>query len=838
MTTRQFMTFKEAERLLIEQEIFASVRYGATQTFGVTPGSTVAGAPTESPTSFGATFPSKAVKDAFLAAVQELMQKGTLGPATLQSAKTSVRAPYQVGDIVTSRTSGPVTITEDNLRFIDGVWSVFHEGNQLGTSILTKLDLTDAQKADQQAQQQQQQAAPTATAGGGGGDPTQLGGDAFIGADGANGAAQPAPPGGDLRWNPTTQHWERNGTPVSEQEQAQLSSRILAYLDPATGEVVYLNVGSTGDPQISSDDISQVATQIIGTGPSGTGGSTGDPSDPSSYPWWDPNTFGPLPGSIQAVPDSSSPNGFTAKFVVDANRIESTFQQALEGRFGPEAQQSVAGFATPEQRQDVGLGAAGAAPQGQVETIDGRQFIRQPDGSLRALPPEEQPEVPSLEQQLSQAILDRDLDRAMGLQSFISQATPQERFQASLDFARSPADFFTISNIQGGNIPLSQSRQTPEQILNQIMDPSLDQQVREQIVAAFNERLSQGATPDQALGQLGFSTDQIQQFQQLSNQVTRVGPQANFLQQSFNELFNPEFSSLLQGAAPQPGVPGAGGTGLVPEDPASTPGGLGNIGGPDPGLTPTQPSTGLTQIRLEDGQTIFATQQQMDFLRQNNRTFEVVGGTAGTAGTTAGQLPATTGATGGATGALTQIRLADGQTISVTQEQIQFLQQNNQQFEIVGAPTTTTGGLIQIRLPDGQTTSVTQQQVDFLRQNNQQFEILSPSGGATGGGGFLSPTTGTIGESGFLGTPRLENLIQGNVQPIAAPVLPHAGLRAPSAQQIRRSSPEELEMFAEVARLSGIPQGTFERELRSATPLGGTNSLSFSGSRQQPTFRL
>jgi len=56
-----------------------------------------------------------------------------------------------------------------------------------------------------------------------------------------------------------------------------------------------------------------------------------------------------------------------------------------------------------------------------------------------------------------------------------------------------------------------------------------------------------------------------------------------------------------------------------------------------------------------------------------------------------------------------------------------------------------------------------------------------------------------------------------------------AGMRVPSAQAISNLLPEEMEVYQELGRLAGIPEKAFEREFRSAVPMGqgGTRQARF-----------
>lgn len=461
-------------------------------------------------------------------------------------------------------------------------------------------------------------------------------------------------------------------------------------------------------------------------------------------PWWDDNVFGPFenftPGQVQDI-----------------------FQQAQDGLWG------TGPGSIQERVQQFG------AEEGQGETFQdpgtGQWFIRQPDGTIKLIPADQQPgrpiatpDVPSLDEQVADLIQKRQFDQAIQLQDFANRATPQERFQASLDFARSPADFFTISNIQAGTLPLPQSGTTEtgrEEVPGGDPIRALETLMREQgfspdqIAVAQGQlraALEQGMAPDQAfmatLGQ-GLGQELLGQFQGLTQstfrttqQVQRVGPQANFLQEAFGDVFGPQnfsaFAGIGAGGAAQPGTP------INAADAASDDAGFGER----TFETELGQSSGLFNVQFSDGQSATITQQQIDFLNANNRPVRVLG-------------PATS---------------------------------NFSQTANLGGSFPQAAGL---------------------------------------NGFSQTSSSGSIGPSGLLTTPRLENLIQGNPQRPARPVLPFAGLRALSPQQMRNSSPEELEMFNEIGRLAGIPTGTFQRELRSATPRGTSPGPIFSSGRRR-----
>ena len=99
-------------------------------------------------------------------------------------------------------------------------------------------------------------------------------------------------------------------------------------------------------------------------------------------------------------------------------------------------------------------------PEGQVVTLDGRQFVRQPDGSIQPLAPETSL---TLDQQIARALASGDAEAALALADFRDRPTSLEAFNAAMQFAQSPGDVFSISNIARGQTTI----QAPESGLTQ-----------------------------------------------------------------------------------------------------------------------------------------------------------------------------------------------------------------------------------------------------------------------------------------------------------------------------------------------------------------------------------
>lgn len=86
--------------------------------------------------------------------------------------------------------------------------------------------------------------------------------------------------------------------------------------------------------------------------------------------------------------------------------------------------------------------------QGGVVTIEGRQFVRQPDGTLTPLAPES---IPTVDQMITEALLAGDVDGAIALADFQERPNSMEAFQAALNFAASPGETAAISAIARGH---------------------------------------------------------------------------------------------------------------------------------------------------------------------------------------------------------------------------------------------------------------------------------------------------------------------------------------------------------------------------------------------------
>jgi hypothetical protein len=83
-----------------------------------------------------------------------------------------------------------------------------------------------------------------------------------------------------------------------------------------------------------------------------------------------------------------------------------------------------------------------------IEEVDGMALLQQRSGAISQLA------KPTLDQIITQALVDNDFDKALAFQDFRDRPTAQEAFQTALAFARAPADQRIISAIARGVTPV------------------------------------------------------------------------------------------------------------------------------------------------------------------------------------------------------------------------------------------------------------------------------------------------------------------------------------------------------------------------------------------------
>jgi len=140
----------------------------------------------------------------------------------------------------------------------------------------------------------------------------------------------------------------------------------------------------------------------------------------------------------------------------------------------------------------------------------GREYLQQIDGSWSELAPRFEPELmradgmnlfqqrsgqvsqltpPNMDDIITQALIDGDVDKALAFQDFRDRPTAQEAFQTALDFARSPADQRIISAIARGITPV----QPPPEGTIQRVGPQPDFLIKE--YEDYQRRTQAGRAP-------------------------------------------------------------------------------------------------------------------------------------------------------------------------------------------------------------------------------------------------------------------------------------------------------------------------------------------------------
>ncbi|NIR13672.1 MAG: hypothetical protein GWN86_06880 [Desulfobacterales bacterium] len=314
--------------------------------------------------------------------------------------------------------------------------------------------------------------------------------------------------------------------------------------DPASvqipGESGSSGPGNLGDA-LSGDDI--FGSQII----PGRGDITWESLGVTPPAWW-PEGMAP-PFRI----DGNDLEGFSIQ--LDTAAFDRIFDQVAAGGFGPELQL-----------------AAGVSPETPEEA-----FL-------------------TLEQQLAQAILDGDIDRAESIAGILDrpdaneqarlelqrQQLDNERFQMGLDLARSPASSLAVSLAQAGLLPQTGQGQVGSRTGRyEVIDPRTGEIV---------------ATTDNPATAAEFGLEVRPQV--IEPNITRLGPVESFLQQAANDFFR-------FGDAPQPSVnpfdafrnlpqPPEPATGQGPARPGGSPG-VGPVGAGD-ALGPGGPAANLQRL--------------------------------------------------------------------------------------------------------------------------------------------------------------------------------------------------------------------------------------------------
>jgi hypothetical protein len=104
-------------------------------------------------------------------------------------------------------------------------------------------------------------------------------------------------------------------------------------------------------------------------------------------------------------------------------------------------------------------------------------LFQQPSGQVSQF--RTTPQVPNIDDIITQALIDGEIDKAMAFDDFRDRPTALETFQTAMAFARSPADQVLVSAIARGQVPVTQE-----------FDPTRPQRIGPQpdfLIRAFNE---------------------------------------------------------------------------------------------------------------------------------------------------------------------------------------------------------------------------------------------------------------------------------------------------------------------------------------------------------------
>lgn len=308
----------------------------------------------------------------------------------------------------------------------------------------------------------------------------------------------------------------------------------------------------------------------------GTGG--GLAGGAQNFDWWPPSAGNPNIFILDPITGNSTGQIDQA---ATQRHISQVFSAVLAGQFNSEGahfqQAALQAKQTQEQfGQTPGPGNFTQdefGEQGFATGPGGRDFFRGgPDEAFRPLPARPSTPPPlTIDQQIDRAILegtDLGFDRATALANF--QARPDRTdlfeaamsmvpseaeklglFQAAVQFAQSPADQFVISNIARDQLPLETIQQQfpgtgqgndPVSALGDIMrQKNIGEEDIKIAQGQMEAAIAEGGDPSVVLNSLGFG-DSIEQFRELTQpqdqQVRRLGPPPELLQQAFEQLFD------------------------------------------------------------------------------------------------------------------------------------------------------------------------------------------------------------------------------------------------------------------------------------------------------------
>ena len=187
----------------------------------------------------------------------------------------------------------------------------------------------------------------------------------------------------------------------------------------------------------------------------------------------------------------------------------------------------------------------------ELTRVDGINLLQQRSGDMNVVP------TPTLDNIITQALIDGDVEKALAFQDFRDRPTAQEAMQTALEYARSPADQQVISSLARGETPVRE----PDAGVIQRVGPRpdflvqayQDFQRRTQTGRAPTEEEAQQLTERYATGQ-SPTTDKLQIEKQtlearlekiaLDTEITREKHQAEMSQRQ--ELHNTKIRELTQ----------------------------------------------------------------------------------------------------------------------------------------------------------------------------------------------------------------------------------------------------------------------------------------------------
>ena len=187
----------------------------------------------------------------------------------------------------------------------------------------------------------------------------------------------------------------------------------------------------------------------------------------------------------------------------------------------------------------------------ELTRVDGINLLQQRSGDMNVVP------TPTLDNIITQALIDGDVEKALAFQDFRDRPTAQEAMQTALEYARSPADQQVISSLARGETPVRE----PDAGVIQRVGPRpdflvqayQDFQRRTQTGRAPTEEEAQQLTERYATGQ-SPTTDKLQIEKQtlearlekiaLDTEIAREKHQAEMSQRQ--ELHNTKIRELTQ----------------------------------------------------------------------------------------------------------------------------------------------------------------------------------------------------------------------------------------------------------------------------------------------------